>query len=62
LGGAAAVQPASHVHIVDERHTYTAPGSRFLYLRQLIQMFHNVSHQKDTIQIQTNGGVIGITG
>jgi hypothetical protein len=62
LGGAAAVQPGSHVRILDERHTYTQSGSRFIYLRQLLQVINNVSHQKETIQIQTNGGVIGIKG
>lgn len=62
LGGAAAVQPGSHVQVIDQRHTYVLPGSRFTYLRQLIRIIDNVSHQKETIQIQTNGGVIGIKG
>ncbi len=60
LGGAAAVQPGGHVHVVDERHTYTEATGRFIYLRQLIKLIGNVSHQKETIQIQTNGGIIGI--
>lgn len=62
LGGAAVIQPGSHVQLVDERHTYVLPTSRFTYLRQLLRIIHNVSHQKETIQIQTNGGIIGIKG
>jgi hypothetical protein len=62
LGGAVAVQPGSHVSIVDARHTYVQSGSKYEFLDQTIKILRNVSHQKETIQIQTNGGVIGIKG
>lgn len=62
LGGAAAVQPGGHVTIVDERHTYTESTGNLVYLKQLIRLISNVSHQKETIQIQTNGGIIGVEG
>src|SRR5208282_1767449 len=62
LGGAVAVQPGSHVSIVDARHTYVQSGSKYEFLDQTIKLLRNVSHQKETIQIQTNGGVVGIKG
>jgi hypothetical protein len=61
LGGAAALQPGVIVRVQDERHTVLESGGETL-LTQKINLIINVSHQKETIQIQTNGGVIGVKG
>ena len=61
LGGATALQPGAIVRVQDERHTVLESGGETL-LTQKINLFINVSHQKETIQIQTNGGVIGVKG
>jgi hypothetical protein len=63
LGGAAAVQPGSVVTIRDRRHLTEIPPAGIegiLYrLRQKIRIFSAVSHQQETIQIQTNAGILG---
>jgi hypothetical protein len=62
LGGAAAVQPGSVVTVQDTRHFTTFPGPNdqgILYkLRQKIKIWDDVSHQKETMTISTNGGVL----
>jgi hypothetical protein len=65
LGGAVAVQPGSLIRIVDYNRSLTEiPGSEGpLYrLRQRFQVWSDVSHQKETMQVQTNAGVMGIKG
>lgn len=61
LGGAAAVQPGSLVTIRDARHFTVIPSPNDqgpLYrLRQRIQILIDVSHQKETMQVQTIGGM-----
>ncbi len=61
LGGATALRPGVIVRVQDERHTVVESGGETL-LTQKINLFINVSHQKETVQIQTNGGVIGVKG
>jgi len=62
LGGAVAVQPGDHVTILNERRTYIVPGSPYVFLKDTLRLIYDVSHQKETMQIQTNGGVMGIKG
>lgn len=61
LGGATALQSGVIVRVQDERHTVLESVGETL-LTQKINLFINVSHQKETIQIQTIGGVIGVKG
>ncbi len=56
LGGGAAIQPDSVEFVIDSHHAVSSMLSNFW------QIWSNVSHQKETIQIQTNAGVMGIKG
>jgi Calx-beta domain len=67
LGGAVAVQPGHLIRIVDFNRSVTeipSPNDQgILYeLRQRFQVWCDVSHQKETMQVQTNGGVTSIKG
>lgn len=62
LGGAAVVAPGSTARVVDERHLQEESSGLLYILDQKIKIIVNVSHQQETVQIQTNAGVMGPKG
>ena len=61
LGGRVGISPNSEIEIISERNVRDAKASKRIYLRRG-GMWVKASRLKEPLEIQTNGGVMGIKG